>query len=539
MSYRSSESPRDLLNSETHPSGAGLPQEPHTGQEPGATEGRVNPERSEPQGRVDADRAAGMSGHGSETGGSVTPPQLTTPRENTGEIRERKLAPISPVQVDGGANLVNRTLPPMPPLAARIFEHCLAAPRGSMVLLPLREAAPGGGRDTWAEMTGSTVSRGRRSVEFIVHGHVYCKWRPDAPTGSEFEMEFKAPGLWTHGWERQARFWICEMHNLLFGGDCDYEMVADNGWRVTRVPLCVDFLNLDIRLEDASRWVNVKRTDVQNGYWTRICGNVKDQTIETLYVGKAGGNCQICIYDKRAEILSKATHSHAGTYLPTWEAHGYQKGDAVRRVECRLRQDGLSCRDGDERFSLRDPVALGDQELINKFWTYHTFTRRLHMGDNTRATRCTTDPRWDVVMAGGAETDDVRRWSRAREVADNAIERRQMLAIEAAIRNLFNVLALETGSDHDEPRWSIFKALADGIAGKYHLGEDQRRRLEWLVENHFNVARRRYWAELGEAIQLRSDMIDDELGDAGFPGTTRDERSGPDNAEHTPIECPW
>ena len=112
-------------------------------------------------------------------------------------------------------------------------------------------------------------------------------------------------------------------------------------------------------------------------------------------------------------------------------------------------------------------------------------------------------------MAGGAETDDVRRWSRAREVADNAIERRQRLAMEAAIRALFNVLALETGSDHDEPRWSIFKALADGIAGKYHLGEDQRRRLEWLVENHFNVARKRYWAELGEAIQLRSDVIDD------------------------------
>ena len=53
------ETPGDLVLDSLRP---GLPLEPHTGQEPGATEGRVKgaQRRSGAEGTLDADRAPGM-----------------------------------------------------------------------------------------------------------------------------------------------------------------------------------------------------------------------------------------------------------------------------------------------------------------------------------------------------------------------------------------------------------------------------------------------------------------------------------------------
>ena len=485
--------------------------EPHTGLEPGAMEGRVNPERSEPKGRVDADRAPGISGLGSITRGPVTPSQKTTTPETIEENPELP-RPISPVTVDGGVNVINRSMGELAPRGRALLAEALAAPKGALVQVPLREAPPGGAWDCWAEVVSATISRGRRAVSLLVEGHVFIKLRPDASTGPEVEVEFKAPGLWRHGWERMSRFWLKELHNLVTGGDCEYEMLEDNGWSVTRVPLCVDFKNLEITLDDTTNWVNVKRTDVWRGEQTRIVGNIEDRRIETLYIGKSSSYAQLVLYDKRAEIASKATGSHVGTYLRTWEAHGYKEGDAVRRVECRLKGDGLRCKDQNgDKFSLRNPAALCDQLLLDRFWSYHTHTRRLHLDDNARVTRCTTDPRWQAVIDGGAGMDPKDRWSRDLEAGDRAIERRQKLAAEAAVRNLLNIEALQTGEDHDEPRWSMERTLRDVLMGRFHPGEDIGH-LRWMMEVQFTEARRRYAASLGEAIQVRSDAIDELLG---------------------------
>ena len=53
--------------------------------------------------------------------------------------------------------------------------------------------------------------------------------------------------------------------------------------------------------------------------------------------------------------------------------------------------------------------------------------------------------------------------------------------------------------------------MRDVLMGRFHPGEDIGH-LRWMMEVQFTEARRRYAASLGEAIQVRSDAIDELLG---------------------------
>ena len=333
--------------------------------------------------------------------GSITLPPKTTPPEIV-EEREREIRAVSPIMVDGGLAVWNSTLPDPPPRAARLLADVMAHPKGYQVELPFEDAAPGGGR-AWADVTWN-LSNGNRNVQLHVRGHVYIAWRPDL---GEVEVQFKAPGLWMHGPKAMADYYLRSLHRLFFDGDCPFMELNNRKWRITQIPLCADFTGLDVQLADSHSFIGAENYEGRPVYIpaTRIVGKTNPvQGVETLYIGKATSACQVVLYNKTAELASKATHSNVTTYRHVWEAHGWTEGEGLRRVELRLRDSGLTCRpfeapDSAAVYDLRDPAALADQELLRKFWAYQTSRKRMVIADNDRPTRRSLDPRWGAVQA--------------------------------------------------------------------------------------------------------------------------------------------
>ncbi len=510
MIQSSPKSERDLLSSENGPLRAGRSLEAHTGKRPAATEGRVKGGAAERQRSLEATRAAGTAPSVDSGGGSVTLPPNTTPPGIVEEI-EAEIRPVSPVMVDGGLTVWNSSLPELPPRAARMLADIQAHPEGMQLELPFEGAAPGGGR-AWADVTWN-LSNGRRNVQLHVRGHVYIEWRPDL---GEVKCEFKAPGLWMYGPAAMADYYLGCLHRLLFDGECGFMDLHTRKWRITQLPLCADFVGLPVHTEDANAFVGSKTYDARPEYIpaARIVGKTDPvQGVETLYIGKSSSGCQIVMYDKTAELESKATHSNATTYRHVWRANGWKEGDALRRVELRLRDSGLTCRPADgprqeALYDLRDPSVLADEGLLRKFWRYHTGRKRMVVKGRTRRERMKTDPRWLAVQAV-AKVRKLLDWRRAVVIADDAATRRDRLDSRRAVAALAGIESRRHGDDYTETRMSIFRTLVDVMDGVF-----EGKTPEAMTEDFqrlFLEKQRRQSAELGEAIQIRSDAIDDEL----------------------------
>lgn len=521
MDNHSAQSSRDLSLGESHSLNVGLPLEAHTGHEPPATEGRVQAERSEPEGSLDADRAGGTAPNAVMGEGSITLPPKTTPLEIV-EEKERAIRAVSPIMVDGGLAVWNSTLPDPPPRAARLLADVMAHPKGHQVELPFEDAAPGGGR-AWADVTWN-LSNGNRNVQMHVRGHVYIAWRPDL---GEVAVQFKAPGLWMHGPKAMADYYLRSLHRLFFDGDCPFVELNNRKWRITQLPLCADFTGLDVKLADSQSFVGAEGHEARPEYIpaTRIVGKTNPvQGVETLYIGKPNSACQVVLYNKTAELASKATHSNVTTYRHVWEANGWTEGEGLRRVELRLRDSGLTCRPLEAPrsaavYDLRDPAALGDQELLRKFWAYQTGRKRMVIADNARRTRMSLDPRWAAVQ-GAANCRTLWDWRRAVVIADDAASRRDRLDSRKIVAACAGIEARRHGQDHEVPRMSIHRTLADVMEGMFEALTPEAMTEEF--ERLFLEKQRRQSAELGEVIEMRSNAIDEELERRRAAGPDRD-----------------
>ena len=476
--------------------------EAHTGQEPPATEGRVQAERSEPQGSLDADRAGGMSGPVVSQEGSVTPPTNTSSpgiiEESEGAIR-----PLSPVMVDGGTRCRNGQLPEPAPLAGRLLDHLMTMPEGGQVELPFTEPAPGGG-PVWADASWSK-SRGRINVTLKVQGHCWVQWRPQA---GEFLIQFHAPGLWRHGFQTMADYYLRQFHELLTGQQLFMSELYSAGWRMTQIHLCADFQGIGIYARDEDKWRGVQKTE-----WVTRIGKLKENgRTETLYVGTGASNCRVVTYDKSLQ-LEQDHKADIQTYAHVWEAHGWDGQERIQRFELRLRDSGLTCRTvQDDRHQVtidfRDPHLVTDHEMLCKAWRYWTGRKVLIVEDNVRRERCSIDPRWrHVQLVANVPDNCASLWRNALAIGEDAATRRDRLDSRKVIRALASIESRRHSARHDRPRQTPNQTLKDILNGEFD-GKTPHQMLESFEES-FSEIRKRQMAELGTIIEMRSRARDE------------------------------
>jgi hypothetical protein len=129
------------------------------------------------------------------------------------------------------------------------------------------------------------------------------------------------------------------------------------------------------------------------------------------------------------------------------------------------------------------------------------------IADNARRTRMSLDPRWAVVQ-GAANCRALWDWRRAVAIAEDAASRRDRLGSRRIVAECAGMEARRHGRDHDAPRFSMMRTVADVMAGVF----------EGLTPEEM----RRQSAELGEVIEMRSNAIDEELERRRAAGPDRD-----------------
>ena len=493
----------------------GLPLEAHIGHEPPATEGRVHPERSEPQGRVDADRAGGISAPVVSWRGDITPAPKTTGRDFIGQF-EGVTKPISGIQMDGGSSVWHRGLPDpscLPPRAARLLAAVLAAPKGGMVSLGLTRAAPGGGSESFGEASYSQGQTGM-NIELHVHGHVFIKWGVDRGV---MEMQIKAPVLWHYGAKAAIQFWCGQFHELFFGDELGISELHKNGWTMGRVDYCVDFVNFGIEYDDQHRMAGVRKNRAKKRPNIEVLGTGPNGEVETIYFGTTESNCQVALYNKTIEVI--ANNKEATVYHPTWIRNGWQ-GQDITRVEFRIRGKGRWIKhlrdDNDVTYDFTDPHVAAT--MAHVAWQYWSLQKRLHLADNARVTRCSTDPRWACVQSVDYVEIEREMLRGGLKIADDACERRDRLAHYGVLRMCasFESRRHRVG---DELRQGPHQTFVDVFNGTI-TGQSPEQVLH-EYRQIFGDQCRRQSAELGEVIAIRSDAADAALAQKREPERIR------------------
>ena len=472
--------------------------EPHTGQEPGATEGRVKgaQRRSGAEGTLDADRAPGMYRERDDIGpGSVTPAPTSTPSEKPNDS-VCAIKAITPVMVDGGTRFAVSNLPPPTPRAIKLKQDAYrVSAEGGLVELPFDGPCPGGEVVPHASAMWTRTQAGL-TFRFVVEGHAFIEWKPDR---GEATVQLHAAGLWCNGVERMATYYLCQLHQLLTGHNVPIDQLytASSPWRTTRIDLCTDHQGLSWSIEDSQRerWVGAR---VSNSY-------IGKKGVETLYVGTGESNCQVMLYDKSQQI--RATKASEATYGHIWRANGYDPDQDVQRVEFKLQSKGLVYRDPSDspthvREDLRDPVWVTRPELPGQLHAFWSERKRLVKPTSTRKRRCEVDERWKAVqMASGSSPPD---WRTSLAVADNAAQHRDELDTVKLVASLAGMAAREHRPGSTEPRMDLRTYLLD-VVERPRLEGASLDHLEALFIELFEASNKRQAAELGEVMRIRAD----------------------------------
>lgn len=199
----------------------------------------------------------------------------------------------------------------------------------------------------------------------------------DARMGSNFpelKARFKSQFLWRHGWQpavKKINEWL-------------RSWVDVSEVKISRVDITVDFLGILPELSPDLREV------VTRGKSKREYGNYERYSHGRRQNGyRFGVNEIICrIYDKTLEIL----HSDKKWFESLWSVNGWQKGDAVTRVEFQCRRKII------KRIQIKTIEDL--LLIVPDLWRYLTFewlTIRVNQADSHR-TRWPVSSFWQVVQ---------------------------------------------------------------------------------------------------------------------------------------------
>ena len=412
---------------------------------------------------------------------------------------------LTPVMVDGGTR-VHATLGGQRP---RVWAQMLAQLR--------RADTPDAG---WIGLP--TWGRGRVTARFTIGGterHILTLhaidrawWRMNLKTG-EVHLQWKAKGLWAHGYRVMADRFLGLVTWLETGRRITVDTAHRVGWRMSGLEICADFAGLRFYREDAMHFLGGRMVGEHNPIdpreiWGGDADAITGTPVETINVGRRTTSpLSACIYDKVRQIESVKA-GDGSTYQAAWRDAGWTPGEGVCRVEMRFNRRALAMENPatGEILDFTNPATAADAGAVSRLWAIACHKRRLIVPDTaTRRERCDTDPRWDAVSEVGA-TDEPHAWRQLREVQKDTHRERVRRARRDALKGLQRFAAL-VGADGMDPR-EIVAALAyavdtytDDDLGEYatRYAEEQREVLGPEIEEAHRRYRTHKRARLGEA----------------------------------------
>jgi hypothetical protein len=256
------------------------------------------------------------------------------------------------------------------------------------------------GVDVATELGGHAFSmvRSRKEGAWRLDGEdctVMLDEHPDSKADNRhWRVSVECRGMWLATRERRAP--------AEFGRElARVVLVAVTGERLVRVDLAADVAGLPVDRIARGAWVSRGQARVQPHYG-------RDTILEGWSIGERG-EFFLRAYDKTRQLLTqdegKQEYEHE-----TWKAAGWDGAEPVTRVEYELRGEVLG------ELQVREPSRF--LEAIDSVWKYATDARRLvRRRTATRASRCLTDPRWDVVRAATFERENAQPAKRTRKAA--------------------------------------------------------------------------------------------------------------------------
>lgn len=297
----------------------------------------------------------------------------------------------------------------------------------------------------------------RQAITFYCHDRVFIFLNAD--TG-ECRVDFKAKELWAHSWAEVAGRWLSDLSELLFDHPCQLRETYRQGWRMTGIELCADFVDFPLLPEDVAHFVGglensayvLRDTVIEDGV------EVQSEGVNTINLGRRSGNVSFCIYDKTTQ-LEEVKGGDNACYRSSWIAGGYDGESPITRVELRLTRHGLQLAaehtdaNGSPHLKLlcdfRDPATLADPKKIGIVWAHCAARHRLVVAERTRLRRDAIDPRWLVVLAAGG--DDPPALRQFRQVNRDTWENKVKGAVRRLVRSAIHLGALH-GVRADRPR---------------------------------------------------------------------------------------
>ena len=244
----------------------------------------------------------------------------------------------------------------------------------------------------------------------------------------------------------------------------------------------------------------------------------RGEKLETIDVGSRKSPKSICIYDKIRQIYA-AKGGDASTYSAAWTAGGWKPGEALTRVELRIKEHALVIERANdagevlETVDLRRLENLADPAKLALAWRYHLEKMRLIVPDSaTRRERSAMDPRWSYLLscADAPEGWDPQSWRCRRKPQKEAVLRSVDRSADAIARSECRLVEMlspvpepppDSASPEERQAWSDrYDREREKMARIVRRGESYEQKVEHYQRsrNTVDAHRHHYGPELLE-----------------------------------------
>lgn len=230
-------------------------------------------------------------------------------------------------------------------------------------------------------------------------------------------------------------------------------------WKLRRVDLAVDVAGWKHERRDAEAWVTRPRAILKEYV------EMEGDDLVTYSRGAKLTGFTICpgspiqdrCYDKREELNAQSPDKRV-LEETIWRRNGWDGIAPVARNEFQLRSEAL------RSFNLEAPEAL--EQSVDALWQYLTrkWCRLVQPGTNARKSRCTLDPRWELLTmvkfqhkADPAVRSHIRRGAGAKQALGGLLS----FAAAAGVRRL----VVARAADPEAAATALAAEIASILAG--------------------------------------------------------------------------
>lgn len=319
----------------------------------------------------------------------------------------------------------------------------------------------------------------------------------------QVSVQLKARALWAEGFEAIASRWLHAVLWWTTGRRCDASTAEAQGWRITGLELCSDYIGVEFNDPDLDQFVGFAKGEL-------IRKIKRNGLLEYMAWGSRASRTSLAIYDKDEQIAAKSkndggTGGDDSCYRATHLAHGWDGKSKRVRVEFRFTGQGLRLKlPGGEVLDFRNPATLCDRGALRILWATICAKKRLVVGDRREAARHdahraveSIDPRWDLVRAA-ADMPFVFGARQTREAQTDAWTEAVKRARRDVNRSIERMASLHDVKGSDPSKVLEFVLRTTSENGSQHhraYGENYRYKREEFIGDEIRALGRQAWMD--------------------------------------------